>query len=199
MRAVSILLIVCGLAVGGATAYIAANREPVNTGVAPPSGEFISGPQVGDKMPGTFEPLNINGPDAGDECCIFCKYGNNPVVMVFASKPSDKLAELVGKIEKAASEAKGEVGACLIVTETSDATKASLKKLADKQNFKHVVLAVIDAPKMKRYALHPDAELTVLLYSKQVVRENRALKNGELTDKEVEEISAKTREHFAAK
>ena len=53
--------------------------------------------------------------------------------------------------------------------------------------------------KMKRYALHPDAETTVLLYSKQVVRENRALKSGELTEKTIEEIAAKTREHFAAK
>ena len=56
--------------------------------LSPIAADVKSGPQVGSTLPGPFEPLNLNGPDAGDECCLFCKYGNNPVVMVFASKPS---------------------------------------------------------------------------------------------------------------
>ena len=42
------------------------------------------------------------------------------------------LAESIQALEKAAAGAKGEVGACVVVTDPSDAVKAELKKLADK-------------------------------------------------------------------
>jgi hypothetical protein len=148
------------------------------------AGEIKSGPQVGDTLPGAFEPLNLNGPDAGDENCLFCKYGNSPVVMVFAAKPSDGLTKLVRKLEKKAGEVgqDQEMGACVIVTDTSPAVTAELRKLADRENLKHVILAVIDPAKLKAYALSAEADATVLVYSKKVVRANHALKTAELTD-----------------
>src|SRR5262245_16916086 len=105
--------------------------------------ELRSGPQVGATVPGPFAPLNLNGPDAGDDCCLYCKYGNIPVVMVFAPKPSDGLAKLVRELETATAGASksGEVGACVIVTDTSAATRKTLGKLAGDANLKHVVLA----------------------------------------------------------
>ena len=47
-----------------------------------------SGPQVGEKVPGPFEPLNINGDNAGKKFCQFCINGQNPVAMVFARDAS---------------------------------------------------------------------------------------------------------------
>ncbi len=195
MRAFYLAVILVGVGVGAVAAYLAANRpsEPVQ------NGEFVSGPQVGSKLPGPFEPFNINGADAGDERCLYCKYGNSPVVMIFASKPSDLLAKLVTKIEKAATDAKGDVGACVVVTDTSDATKTELSKLAGKENLKHVVLGMVDPKQLKNYALHPDAETTVLLYSKQVVRVNRALKAGELSVKAIAEIADEAAKHYSGK
>jgi len=196
MRAFYIAVAVVGLGVGAVAAYLA-GRAPSDSGG---SGEFVSGPQIGAKVPGAFEPLHVNGPDRGDEACVFCKYGNSPVVMIFAQKPSDALAVLVRKVEKAAAEAiGGEVGACVVVTDTSDATKAALTKLADKENLKHVILAVIEPQKLKRYALHSDAEVTALLYSKQVVRANHAFKAGELTEKIVGEIADEAANLYAGK
>jgi len=194
MRVFYIAVAVVGLAVGAVAAYLAAGRT-----TEPDNGEFVSGPQVGSKVPGAFEPLHINGPDAGDEECVFCKYGNSPVVMVFAAKPTEALASLVRKMEKAAGEAKGEVGACVVVTDTSDATKAELGKLAGKENLKRVILAVIDPRKLKKYALHPEADVTVLLYSKQFVSVNRAFKSGELSEKAVAEIADEVAKFYAGK
>jgi hypothetical protein len=185
MRAFYTAVVILGLGAGVVAAYLATYTSCQ----LPPDGEFLSGPQVGSKLPGPFEPLNINGADAGDEACLFCKYGNSPVVMVFASKPSGALTALVRKIEKAAAEAKGEVGACVVVTDASADTKTALNKLADNENLKHVVLGMIDAAKLKKYQLHPDAEVTVLLYTKQLVKVNRAFKTGELTGKVVGEVA----------
>jgi hypothetical protein len=161
--------------------------------------DLKSGPQVGASLPGPFEPLNLNGPDAGDESCLYCKYGNSPVVMVFASKPSAALFKLVGELEKAASAAKGEVGACLVVTDTSPATQKALKTFADDAKLKATVVAVIDAAKVKEYDLSKDAEVTVLVYDKRTVRVNHVFKSGELTDKATAAVTADAAKHYGGK
>ena len=161
--------------------------------------DLKSGPQVGSSLPGPFEPLNLNGPDAGDESCLFCKFGNVPVVMVFATRPSEKLHKLMGELEKAASAAKIEVGACLVVTDPSAGTQKALKTFADDAKLKATIVSVIDAAKVKDYELSKDAEVTVLIYSKRVVRMNHAFKSGELTDKAIETVTADAAKHYVGK
>ncbi len=171
------------------------------TGQAADPNEFVSGPQVGSKIPGPFEALNINGKDAGEEACLYCRYGNAPVVMIFATKPTDGLNALVRDIEKAAVEATktGEVGACAVITENNADTKTALTKLADKENLKHVVLGMIEPRFLKKYQLHSAAEVTVLLYSKQVVRVNHAYKTGELTEKVASDLGREAATFLAEK
>jgi hypothetical protein len=196
MRALSIILVVAGLSVGAATAYLAVGLSPGGCGTPAADGAFLSGPQAGKKLPGTFEPVLLNTADAGEECCVLCKFGNDPVVMVFAARPTPALTEAIRNLEKAASAAKGPAGACVVVTDTSDATRAELKALAEKQALKHVVLGVIDEPKLKHYVLHPEAEATILFYRKQVVSENRAFKTGEWTEKAAADLSDAVAKHF---
>src|SRR5881227_3574066 len=50
-----------------------------------------SGPQVGEKVPGPFEPLNLTGDKAGEKACLFCKNGSHPVAMIFARDISEPL------------------------------------------------------------------------------------------------------------
>jgi hypothetical protein len=57
--------------------------------------DFLSGPQVESKIPGPFEPILMNGPNAGDAVCLYCQLGNAPTVMIFAPKPTDRLAAFV--------------------------------------------------------------------------------------------------------
>lgn len=198
MRALSILLIMTGIGAGAVTAYIAASHAPASPAASTSAREFVSGPQPGKSMPGPFEPLHINGADAGEEACMFCKYGDNPVVMVFATRPGVHLTELVGKLESAATGAKRAVGACVVVTDTNPVTRASLERLAMELHLKHVVLAVIDGARLKPYALHPGAETTVIFFTKQVVRGNRALRAGELTEQMVSDIASEAARHYGA-
>ena len=76
-------------------------------------------------MPGPFEPLNLNGPDAGEEACLYCRFGNDPVVMVFARTQSDALTKLIEAAEKAAAANKArDLGACVVYLSTADPLKA---------------------------------------------------------------------------
>lgn len=163
-------------------------------------GEFRSGPRADAKVPGPFEPLNINGASAGKEECLYCRYGNSPTVMVFAARPSESLTTLIRNLDKAAA-ASGKpddkVGACVIVTESNPETQAALAKIASQENLKHVILGVIDRQEVKHYKLNPEAEETVLLYSKHVVRANHAYKAGELTQKAAEELGTEATKFLA--
>jgi hypothetical protein len=158
--------------------------------------DLTSGPQVGQTVPGLFDALTLNGPTAGEECCLYCRYGNGPVAMTFAPKPSADLAKLVRVLEAAAAKAEGEIGACVVVTDTSPATRKALGRLADDAKLKHVVLAVVRPDAVQDYAVSPDAALTVVLYSRKVVRVNRAFKPGELDEKALAAVSADVTKHF---
>lgn len=163
--------------------------------------ELVSGPQVGATIPGKFDAVAVNGPNAGEECCLFCRYGNAPVVMVFAPKPSAELAKLVRALEAvaAAVDPAAEVGACVIVTDTSPAVRKQLGKLADDASLKRVILAVAEPEQVKDYALSPDAAATVLLYSRRVVRTNVAFEPGEMDEKAVAAVKAEARKHLGGK
>jgi len=150
-----------------------------------------SGPQVGDKVPGPFEPLHLTGPDAGEESCLFCKYGNDPVVMIFARTQSDGLTKLIAAADKAAEKHKdAELGAAVVYLDTSDPLKKSAKKLADDAKLKLTVLTCIKPADLEAYKIAADADVTVLLYDKRTVRANHAFKKGELTEKAVEKVLA---------
>jgi antitoxin component of MazEF toxin-antitoxin module len=58
---------------------------------------------------------------------------------------------------------------------------------------------MIEARFLKKYQLHPDAEVTVLLYSNQVIRVNRAYKKDEFTEKLAREVGEEAAKFLAAK
>src|SRR5205814_4620254 len=94
------------------------------------------------------------------------------------------------ELEKTATAAKGEVGVCLVLTDPSAGTQKALKTFADAAKLKAVIVSVIDGAKLKDYELSKDAEVTVLIYDKRVVRINHAFKPGELTDKAIATVTA---------
>src|SRR2546430_13535439 len=60
-----------------------------------------SGPQVGEKVPGPFHPLNINGDAAGKKNCLYCANGGSPVAVVFARELTPEVATLIKKLDAA--------------------------------------------------------------------------------------------------
>lgn len=48
-----------------------------------------SGPQIGQMIPGPFQPVNATGPYAGRPHCLVCQFGLRPVVLVFARETGE--------------------------------------------------------------------------------------------------------------
>ena len=154
--------------------------------------DIKSGPQAGEKVPGPFHPLNINGEDAGKKACLYCKAGDSPVVAIFARSADDAtLAKLIAAVEEStAKNAKAELNSFVVFCSDSDKLEGKLKGLAEKAKLKHVVLAIESNEGPDKYNISKDADVTVLLYKERTVVANHTFGKGKLTEKDVEKVTA---------
>jgi hypothetical protein len=154
-------------------------------------GTVTSGPQVGQKIPGPFKPLNINGPDAGKNSCLYCRFGARPVVMVFAREVTPALRTLVQQLEKAtAAHADCELSACVIVCNETPGIADVLGEMVRQDQLKNVILAVTKTAGPESYKLAADADVTVLLYSHTTVAANHSYRKGELNAEQINAVVA---------
>jgi len=148
--------------------------------MATAAGTATSGPQVGAKMPGPFQPLNVTGPDAGKKSCLYCRFGMRPVVMVFAREVSPEVGTLMKRIETAtAALAEKRLGSCVVFCNEAESLPGQLVQVAKQEHLDHIILATCAASGPPRYGISPDADVTVLLYDHATVRANHAFKKGE--------------------
>lgn len=150
----------------------------------------VSGVPVG-KRPGPYSFLVATGKERGQQTCYICEQheGNKPAAVVFARSVNDQLGKLLGKLESAGANRK-ESGYKVWMTQLADkADLDTLAKWAQKQGLKTTpVGAYEDADGPPSYKLHKEADVTVLLFTKQKVIANFAFRAGELTDKRIDEV-----------
>jgi len=155
------------------------------------AGTANSGPQVGEKVPGPFEPLNVTGPGAGKKACLYCRYGTYPVVMIFAREASPQLVSLLKRIDAAtAAHEDDSLGSCAIFCNDAERLPEQLTQLAKQSSLNHIILATFAAAGPPRYKIAPDADVTVLLYTHGTVKANHSFKKSELTAAAIETIMA---------
>src|SRR5579862_1429041 len=119
-----------------------------------------SGPQEGDRLPGQFEPFNVTGTNADEECCLYCKFGTEPSVMIFAKEMSEPLTTLMKKLDELNIKyKKADLNTCAIFCEKGTAVRPALKTLASKQGFKEIILATLDTPP-EDYKISKEADVT---------------------------------------
>jgi len=174
--------------------FLFATAMALSAGFSTQAADLKSGPQAGEAVPGAFEPFNITGSAAGEESCLFCRFGKDPVVMVFARSQSEGLTKLIGKLEKeivAKKTATNYIGSAVIYLDTSDKIKSSSKKIAEDGKLKEIILACIKPSDIEEdYKLAKDADVTVLLYSARNVKANFTFKAGEITDAAADKVIA---------
>jgi hypothetical protein len=154
--------------------------------------DFKSGPQSGEKVPGPFHPLNINGEQAGKKNCLFCSNGDNPVAVVFARNASDpNLVKLIAKLDEVTEKnAKSEMGSFVVYLGSEDTLEAKLKDQATKANYKKIVLSIESPEGPTKYNIAKNADVTVLLYKERTVASNFAFEKGKLGESDIEKIVA---------
>jgi hypothetical protein len=161
------------------------------TGSLAIAAELKSGPQSGEKLPGPFHPLNINGESAGQKACLYCKHGENPVAMVFArSATCEGTQKLITKLEEVtAANSKAEMGCFVVFLSDDDKLGAELKTMAEKAKLKNVTIAIDTPAGPNKYNVSKDADLTVVLYTDRKVVSNYSFEKGKIADKDIEAIA----------
>src|SRR5438477_13169151 len=103
-------------------------------GGAVAAADLKSGPQAGEKVPGPFHPLNVNGEDAGKKACLYCKNGDNPVAVVFARSADDaNLKKLIAALDAATDQnQKAEMGSFVVYLSADDTLEGQLKETVEK-------------------------------------------------------------------
>jgi hypothetical protein len=149
-----------------------------------------SGPQVGEKVV-PFHPLNCTGDHAGEKYCLICKNGPNPVAMIFARQITPELTRLIKRIDQATDKNKERsMGSFVVLLNDSDNLEKEMKELAKKEKIQHCILTIEDPEGPKDYNIAPEAEVTVLMYTKLTVKANHAFEKGDLNDNGIEAIVA---------
>jgi hypothetical protein len=155
------------------------------------AGSVVSGPQVGDKVPGPFKPLNITGPDAGQASCQYCKNGTRPVAVIFAKTITPEVAQLIKKIDTATATNKERgLGSYVVLCSDTAGLDRQLAALAQQMQIQSTILTLYKGSGPEKYRLTADADVTVLLYSHLTVKANHAFKNGELSGAAIDAILA---------
>lgn len=110
--------------------------------------------------------------------------------MIFAREVSDNLTSLVKAIDKKTGEnTKKRMGSFVVFCNDSEKLEGELKELAKKEKLEKCVLSLVDSKSGPGgYELHPDADVTVVLYNKRKTRAQFAYKKGELKTKDIETI-----------
>lgn len=148
-----------------------------------------SGPQVGDAVPGPFEPLNITGPAAGEKSCLYCRFGSSPVAMIFAREATPEVKALLQKIDSCCTK-NDEMNSCVVFCSDDSHMEKQLKSMAKDAGLKKLVVSMDKANGPEAYNVSNDAAVTVLLYRDRKVKANYAFKKGELNDSAVEKVAA---------
>ena len=148
-----------------------------------------SGPQPGDKVPGAFHPYNVTGEDAGKPACLYCKGGDDPVVIVFGRTGDDAMTHKLLKAIDAETvkHAKADMFSFAVFSGDKAKLEPQLKDAAKQAELKKLVLAIEDAadPIPPKYNLSKDADVTVILYVDRVVKANYSFAKGKLTEKDI--------------
>ena len=152
-------------------------------------GAVKSGPQVGEKIPGPFHPLNVTGEKAGQKNCLVCQHGTSPVAMVFARQVSAPLTKLICQLD-AATGKNGEknMGSFVVFLTDKEGLADQLKTVAKESNLKHTVLAIDNPAGPEKYSVAKDADVTVILYSRHNVIANHTFRQGQLNDAAIAQI-----------
>ncbi|HTU92938.1 MAG TPA: hypothetical protein VMF69_22850 [Gemmataceae bacterium] len=148
-----------------------------------------SGPQVNQDVPGPFHPLNVTGKAAGKKNCLYCQNGSNPVAVVFAREVTPEVTKLIKKLDECtAKNTECRMGSYVVFLCDKEGLDKDLKEMADKEKLEKIILSIDNPAGPEEYKISKDADVTVVLYTKHIVKSNRAFKKGELKDQDIEAI-----------
>jgi hypothetical protein len=99
------------------------------------------------------------------------------------------LTGLVKKIDAATAKNRDAgLGSFAVFCSDEEGLERKLQALAEKEKLADIVIAIDNPSGPPRYKIARDAEVTVILYTKGMVKANYAFKKGKLKDKDIDAI-----------
>jgi hypothetical protein len=109
--------------------------------------------------------------------------------MIFAREVSDGLTSLVKKLDEATGKNNDcKMGSFVCFLSDDETLEKTLKKLAEKEKLKNLILVIENPAGPPGYEIAKDADVTVVLYTKHEVKANYTFKKGGLTAKDIDKI-----------
>lgn len=140
-----------------------------------------SGLQPGDAPP-AYNVKDCTGPSEGKSLCYRCKFGDRPVVNIFAREMTPEVVALVKQIDDVVgkNEEKKMAAFVTLLTNDPDKDEAKLKEIAKKEGLKNVPLTVFDGVAgPEGYKIAEKADLTVTMWVESKVEASHAFAKGE--------------------
>jgi hypothetical protein len=157
--------------------------------------ELESGLKVGDS-PGAFYVTDVTGPSAGETLCYRCQYNNQPVVSIFARSMDDNVQNLVKQIDEVVGKRYDDERMAAFVVMLSDKPKGlkqSLVATAKEHKLTHTPLTTFStAAGPRKYRIHEDAEVTVIMWVDSDVKSNLSFAKGKLNADSIKQVIADT-------
>ena len=161
---------------------------------------FFSTMAMADGLPvgsdvNAFYVTDVTGPAAGTKLCYRCRYGNKPVVSIFARDVNAEVTSLIHEVDGVVGKNQGQdmKGFVVLLTDEPEAKNDALKKVAADAKVSNVPLTTFDGAAGPRdYKIAEDAEVTVMMWVDGKLKVNETFKKGELTKEGVAGVVGKT-------
>jgi len=162
----------------------------VNSGLL--AEEVESGLCVGE-FAGPFKVLDCTGPAAGKTLCYYCRYGQRPVVTIFANEINDEVAALIKEIDSVVEKNRSRRMAAFVVYLAEDpfAAEKQLKELAEKHNIQRTPLTIFrDSQQVLQTdcKITGNAKITVMMWVNGRVEVNHAFNAEQLDNKTIDNV-----------
>ncbi|MBT5021107.1 hypothetical protein N9153_03175 [Planctomicrobium sp.] len=155
---------------------------------------IAGGLEVGDRV-GAFYVKDVTGPAAGQKLCYRCRYGQKPVVSIFARNMDGNVASLVKSVDGVVSQNKAKDMAAFVVllSDAPEASEGNLKEVAKAKGISSTPLTTFDGVTgPPSYNISKDAEVTVMMWVGGQVKVSEELKASELTKEKINSLVGKT-------
>ncbi len=168
-----------------------------SVGFAVAAEKVQSGLEKGAKVP-AFYVKDVTGPAKdGDELCYRCRYGNQPVVTIFAKEMTDEVAALTKELDSVVAKNRDQKMAGFVVLLADDPSKAeaSLKKAAEKNKIEQLPLTTFKGTEgPKGYKINSKADVTVMMWVEGTVKVSEGFNKGELSKDAISKVVSETKQ-----
>jgi len=168
-----------------------------SVGVAVAAEKVQSGLEKGAKVP-AFYVKDVTGPAKdGDELCYRCRYGNQPVVTIFAKEMTDEVAALTKELDAIVAKNRDQKMAGFVVVMSNDPAKAapSLAKTAESMKIEQLPLTTFKGTAgPKGYKINEKADVTVMMWVEGTVKVSEGFNKGDLTKEAISKVAAETKQ-----